>query len=58
MRRHRREHAEVEPQHLELGAVVEELRQLDINSLTPLDALTKLYALQKQVRGEAEGAEG
>jgi DNA mismatch repair protein MutS len=33
-------------------AVVEELRQLDINSLTPLDALTKLYALQKQVRGE------
>jgi DNA mismatch repair protein MutS len=35
-------------------AVVEELRQLDINSLTPLDALTKLYALQKQVRGEGE----
>jgi DNA mismatch repair protein MutS len=35
-------------------AVVEELRQLDINSLTPLDALTKLYSLQKQVRGERE----
>jgi DNA mismatch repair protein MutS len=35
-------------------AVVEELRQLDINSLTPLDALTTLYTLQKQVRGEGE----
>jgi DNA mismatch repair protein MutS len=30
--------------------VVEELRHLDINSLTPLDALTKLYAWQKQVQ--------
>jgi len=29
--------------------VVEALRQLDVNSLTPLEALTKLYELQKQV---------
>ena len=32
--------------------IVEELRQLDVNSLTPLDALTKLYAWQKEVQGE------
>ena len=32
--------------------IVEELRDLDINSLTPLDALTKLYAWQKQINGE------
>ncbi len=30
--------------------VVEELEQLDIESLTPLQALTKLYELQKKVR--------
>ena len=30
--------------------VVEELRALDVNSLTPLDALTKLYELQKKVQ--------
>ncbi len=29
--------------------VVEALRQIDVNSLTPLEALTKLYELQKQV---------
>ncbi len=29
--------------------VVEALRELDVNSLTPLDALTKLYEWQKQV---------
>lgn len=29
--------------------VVEALRQIDVNSLTPLDAITKLYELQKQV---------
>ncbi|MBN1486355.1 MAG: DNA mismatch repair protein MutS [Anaerolineae bacterium] len=29
--------------------IVEELRQLDVNSLTPLDAMTKLYEWQKQV---------
>ncbi|MGC9521671.1 MAG: DNA mismatch repair protein MutS [Anaerolineae bacterium] len=32
--------------------VVEELRQLDVNSLTPLDALTKLYAWQKELKGD------
>ncbi|MEA3308355.1 MAG: DNA mismatch repair protein MutS [Chloroflexota bacterium] len=30
--------------------VVAELRELDINSLTPLDALTKLYELQKKAQ--------
>jgi DNA mismatch repair protein MutS len=30
--------------------VVEELEKLDINSLTPLEALTKLYELQKKAR--------
>jgi len=29
--------------------VVEMLRQIDVNSLTPLEALTKLYELQRQV---------
>jgi DNA mismatch repair protein MutS len=33
--------------------VIEELAKLDINSLTPLEALTKLYELQKRV-GEGE----
>lgn len=32
--------------------VVEALRALDVNSLTPLDALTKLYEWQKLVMGE------
>jgi len=32
--------------------VVEALRTLDVNSLTPLDALTKLYEWQKLVMGE------
>ncbi|MCU0522838.1 MAG: DNA mismatch repair protein MutS, partial [Anaerolineae bacterium] len=35
--------------------IVEALRQLDVNSLTPLDALTTLYAWQKQAQG-AQGA--
>jgi DNA mismatch repair protein MutS len=30
--------------------VIEALRQLDINSLTPIDALTKLYELQKKAQ--------
>jgi hypothetical protein len=30
--------------------VVETLRQLDVNSLTPLEAISKLYELQKQAR--------
>jgi len=35
--------------------IVEELRQLDINSLTPLDALTQLYAWQKRVETGNKG---
>jgi hypothetical protein len=30
---------------------VEELEKLDINSLTPIEALNKLYELQKKARG-------
>ncbi len=37
--------------------VVEELRQLDVNSLTPLDALTRIYAWQKHLQAQA-GEEG
>ena len=32
--------------------VVAELEKLDIDSLNPLEALTKLYELQKKARGE------
>lgn len=35
--------------------IVEALRQLDVNSLTPLDALTTLYTWQKQVQ-DTQGA--
>jgi DNA mismatch repair protein MutS len=31
--------------------IVDELRRLDVNSLTPLDALTQLYTWQKEVQG-------
>ncbi len=31
--------------------IVDELRRLDVNSLTPLDALTMLYTWQKQLQG-------
>ncbi|MEA3397372.1 MAG: DNA mismatch repair protein MutS, partial [Chloroflexota bacterium] len=34
--------------------IVAELRQLDINSLTPLDALTKLYEWQKSAQPEGK----
>jgi DNA mismatch repair protein MutS len=30
--------------------VLDELEKLDINSLTPLEALTKLYELQKKAK--------
>ncbi len=36
----------------QIPPVVEELEKLDINSLTPLEALTKLYELQKKAGGE------
>ncbi len=32
--------------------VLEELEKLDINALTPLEAITKLYELQKKAREE------
>jgi DNA mismatch repair protein MutS len=39
--------------------LVQELRHLDVNSLTPLDALNTLYAWQKQVQGgEKDPASG
>jgi DNA mismatch repair protein MutS len=38
------------PLFVEKSPVLEELSQLDIDSLTPLEALTKLYELQKQAR--------
>ena len=44
------------PPHLQMSLfgekspVVEELQKLDIDSLTPLEALTKLYQLQKQAQ--------
>ncbi len=34
--------------------VVDALRQLDVNSLTPLDALTKIYEWQKAVHGNGK----
>jgi DNA mismatch repair protein MutS len=38
----------------EKSPVVEELEKLDIDSLTPLEALTKLYQLKKKAKGESE----
>jgi DNA mismatch repair protein MutS len=50
----RRRPKEVMPQQLSLLAqkppVFEELEKLDIDSLSPLEALTKLYELQKKMR--------
>ncbi|MBA7659660.1 DNA mismatch repair protein MutS [subsurface metagenome] len=50
----RRRPKEVMPQQLPLlgqkSPIVEELEKLDIDSLTPLEALTKLYELQKKAR--------
>jgi DNA mismatch repair protein MutS len=34
--------------------IVEELRQMDVNNLTPIDAMTKIYEWQKQVQGKAK----
>ncbi len=34
--------------------IVEELRQMDVNNLTPIDAMTKIYEWQKQVQGQAK----
>ncbi|MEK9659168.1 MAG: DNA mismatch repair protein MutS [Chloroflexota bacterium] len=38
--------------------VEEALRALDVNGLTPLEALNRLYELQQQARGEPEGRGG
>ena len=35
--------------------VLEELRKLDVTSLTPLEAITKLYELQRQAEQRSEG---
>jgi DNA mismatch repair protein MutS len=35
--------------------IVEELRQMDVNNLTPIDAMTKLYEWQRQVQGHGGG---
>ena len=50
----RRKPREVTPQQLPLlgqkSPLVEEMGKLDIDSLTPLEAITKLYELQKKAR--------
>lgn len=35
--------------------VVEELKALDVHAMTPLEAITRLYELQKKAKGQAEG---
>ena len=35
---------------LDLSEVIEELRNLDISRITPIEALNKLYVLQEKVR--------
>jgi chaperonin GroEL len=34
------------------NAIIEELKKLDIESMTPLEALNKLYELQREVEGD------
>ena len=52
--RARRRAREVMPEQLALFGqkppMLEELEKLDIESLTPLEAITKLYELQKKAR--------
>ena len=54
----RRRRKEAVPQQLPLlgqkSPLLEELEKLDINSLTPLEALNKLYELQKKARVKEE----
>jgi DNA mismatch repair protein MutS len=38
------------PLFAQKSPILEELEKLDINSLTPLEALTRLYELQKKAR--------
>ncbi|MCP4591273.1 MAG: hypothetical protein GY842_11035, partial [bacterium] len=35
--------------------VVEELRELDVSTMTPLEAINRLYEFQRQVEGSGEG---
>ncbi len=49
-KRRRKEPAAQIPLFGQKSALIEELEKLDINSLTPLEALNKLYELQKKVR--------
>ncbi|MBI4294699.1 MAG: DNA mismatch repair protein MutS [Chloroflexi bacterium] len=53
----KRKKARVEAQQLPLlgqpSPLVEELAQLDVDSLTPLEAITRLYELKKRAREEA-----
>ena len=50
----RRQPAEPETQQIPLfgqkSPIMEELKNLDVNSLTPLEAITRLYELQKEAR--------
>ena len=50
-KRHRKELAAQQLSFLgQVSPIVEELKKLDINALTPMEALTRLYELQKKVR--------
>jgi DNA mismatch repair protein MutS len=49
-KRHRKEEAPQLPLFGQKPEVLKELEKLDINSLTPLEALNKLYELQKKAR--------
>jgi DNA mismatch repair protein MutS len=49
-RRGRKEIVQQIPMFTEKSPVLEELGKLDIDSLTPLEALTKLYELQKKIQ--------
>ena len=36
----------------ETSPIIEELKKLDLESMTPLEALNKLYELQREVEGD------
>jgi DNA mismatch repair protein MutS len=48
---HKKETVQQMPLFVEKSPVLEELSKLDIDSLTPLEALTKLYELQNKIKG-------
>ena len=49
-RRRRQEAAQQIPLYGQKSPLLEEMEKLDIDSLTPFEALTKLYELQKRAR--------